>query len=173
MGFDPVTGRTLFVLANGAVVPRRPTSQLASTCIPFNWMPKTFTIASHLPIPSASQSLSQPAPNSVIQLPYTPHTHAIDLIMDRIPDPHQSFYAPPNTTSSHTSQQYNPPAIRSQLSQTPYKYEGPPPTLQFHSTAPSPPFPFPQTLRFHSTSPCPPFPFPQLPLAPSSPPLLL
>ena len=94
MGFDPVTGRTLFVLANGAVVPRRPTSQLASTYKPFDWMPKTFTIASDLPIPSASQPLSQPAPISVIQLPHTPHTHAIDLIMDHIPDPHRP--PPPN-----------------------------------------------------------------------------
>ena len=94
MGFDPVTGRTLFVLANGAVVPRRPTSQLASTYKPFDWMPKTFTIASDLPIPSASQPLSQPAPISVIQLPHTPHTHAIDLIMDPIPDPHRP--PPPN-----------------------------------------------------------------------------
>lgn len=58
MGSDQVTGRTLFVLANGAIVPRRPTSQLPSTYVPFNWMPKTFTITSNIPIPSASQSPS-------------------------------------------------------------------------------------------------------------------
>ena len=57
-------------------------------------MPKIFTIASHLPTPSISQPLSQTAPNSVIQLPHTPHAHAIDIIIDRIPDPHQP--PPPN-----------------------------------------------------------------------------
>ena len=90
MGHDHVTGRTLFVLANGAIVPRRPTSQLPPTYTPFNWTPKTFTIASNLPLPTTSQSLPQPAPNSVVQLPHTPHTHAINLIMDHIPEAHGS-----------------------------------------------------------------------------------
>ena len=102
MGFDQVTGRTLFVLANGAIVPRRPTSQLPSTYVSFNWMPKTFTITSKIPIPSASQSPSQPIANSVIQFPNTPHTTAIDSIIDQIPDPHEP---PPPDLLLHPTQQ--------------------------------------------------------------------
>lgn len=52
MGYDPVTGRTLFVLANGSIVPRRPTAQLPATFVPFNWTPKTFIINTTLPTPS-------------------------------------------------------------------------------------------------------------------------
>ena len=89
MGFDHVTGRTLFVLANGAIVPRRPTSQFPSTYIPFNWTPKTFTMTSYLPIPSTSQSPSQLPLNSVVQLPYTPHTSAINSIIDHVPGIHE------------------------------------------------------------------------------------
>ena len=102
MGFDQVTGRTLFVLANGAIVPRRPTSQLPSTYVSFNCIPKSFTITSNTPIPSASQSPSQPIPSSVIQFPNTSHTTAIDSIIDQIPDPHAP---PPPDLLLHPTQQ--------------------------------------------------------------------
>ena len=60
MGHDHITGRTLFLLANGAIVPRRPTSQLPSSYVPFNWTPKTFVITT--PIPSPTQDLASPLP---------------------------------------------------------------------------------------------------------------
>lgn len=69
MGYDPVTGRTLFVLANGSIVPRRPTAQLPATYVLFNWTPKTFIIDTMLPKPSSLPPLNPSTTNSVIHPP--------------------------------------------------------------------------------------------------------
>ena len=163
MDYDNVTGRTLFVLANGAIVPRRPTSQLPSTYIPFNWTPKTFTIASNLPIPTTSQSLPQPAPNSVIQLPHTPHTHAINLIMDHIPETNGS----PSPNLILRSAQHNiiplVPTLHSHAS-NPHTVTSDP--FQIQPTIPSI---TPNASIPPGDSSPPPFPFPSLPLAPTNP----
>jgi hypothetical protein len=45
MGYDLTTGRTLFLLANGSIVPRPPTSQFPYTFVRFDWTPKQVDIS--------------------------------------------------------------------------------------------------------------------------------
>ena len=87
--YDNTTGRTLFVLANGSIVPRRPTLQLPSSYLQFDWLPKTFVINNPLPTPSPelhAPSLPQRL-NSVVQLPDIPHPAAIATVTGHIPSP--------------------------------------------------------------------------------------
>ena len=92
MGPDPLTGRTLFLLANGAIVPRRPTAPFPCHFVPFNWSPKPFVPNVPLPpstptTPPTAETSTQPSPNIVIQLPDTPHTEAIATVTGHIPSP--------------------------------------------------------------------------------------
>jgi hypothetical protein len=61
MGPDLLTGRTLFLLANGAIVPRRPTTPFPPHFIPFDWVPKPFVLRTPLP---TSQPTDPTAPLS-------------------------------------------------------------------------------------------------------------
>ena len=89
MGHDHITGRTLFLLANGAIVPRQPTSQLPSSFVPFNWTPKTFVINTPLHSPSSDPTHPPPSlpPNFVVQLPHVPHADAIATVTGHTPAP--------------------------------------------------------------------------------------
>ena len=83
MGPDLITGRTLFLLANGSIVPRRSTTPFPSYFVPFDWVPKQFVLRT--PLPDASPPTPLPYPtNSVIQLPDATHAdsyraHSITL----------------------------------------------------------------------------------------------
>ena len=46
IGLDILTGRTLFLLANGSIVPRRPTTQFPQHFVPSDWTPKPYVIPS-------------------------------------------------------------------------------------------------------------------------------
>ena len=95
MGPDLLTGRTLFLLANGAIVPRRLTVPFPRHFVHFKWSPKPFVPNVHLPPstpttqtpPPTTETSTQPSPNIVIQLPDTPHTGAIATVTGHIPSP--------------------------------------------------------------------------------------
>ena len=90
MGPDLLTGRTLFLLANGSIVPRRPTTPFPPHFVPFDWLPKTFVIRSPLPASLDSPTPSPPTAdhiNAVIQLPDEPHDQAIATVTGHIPSP--------------------------------------------------------------------------------------
>ena len=86
VGPDLITGRTLFLLANGSIVPRRPTTPIPPYFIPFDWTAKPFVLRTTLPdlTPSAPP---HPDINTVIQLPATPHAEAIASVTGHIPSP--------------------------------------------------------------------------------------
>ena len=88
MGPDLLTGRTLFLLANGAIVPRRPTAPFPRHFVPFDWSPKSFVPNVHLPpsLPNA-QTPAPSSPNVVVQLPDIPHSEAIAMVTGHIPSP--------------------------------------------------------------------------------------
>ena len=90
MGPDLLTGRTLFLLANGAIVPRRPTTPFPPHFIPFDWVPKPFVLRTPLPTPQPTDTIasqSTPATNSVVQLPDIPHAQAIATVTRQLPSP--------------------------------------------------------------------------------------
>ena len=101
MGPDYLTGRTLFLLANGSIVPRRPTTPFPDYFIPFDWTPKQFILRATLPPTShpadAEASTQADAPvqpnigvhpiNTVVQLPNTPTTEAIATVTGLLPSP--------------------------------------------------------------------------------------
>ena len=63
MGPDCITGRTLLLLANGSIVPRRPTTPFPATFTPFDWISKPYTLRTTLPpIPPPSVD-ETPHPN--------------------------------------------------------------------------------------------------------------
>ena len=85
-----LTGRTLFLLSNGAIVPRRPTTPFPPHFVPFDWVPKPFVLRTPLPNSQPiddTLSLFTPATNSVVQLPNTPHAQAIATVTGHIPSP--------------------------------------------------------------------------------------
>ena len=86
MGPDLITDRTIFLLANGSILPRRPTNPFPPYFVPFDWIPKQFVLRT--PLPDATPSLPIPLDtNTVIQLPGTPHAEAIASITGHIPSP--------------------------------------------------------------------------------------
>ena len=85
MGPDTLTGRTLFLLANGSIVPRRPTTPFPQHFVPFDWTFKPYVIRSTIPdyeLPPVAST-----PNEVIQLPGIAHTKAIAKVTGNIPSP--------------------------------------------------------------------------------------
>lgn len=57
MGPDLITGRTLFLLANGSIVLRRPTNPFPPYFVPFDWTSKQFVLRTPLPDPTPSLPL--------------------------------------------------------------------------------------------------------------------
>ena len=49
MGHDPISKHTLFLLANGLILPRRIRFTLPPTFTPFNWTAKEYHIIQKLP----------------------------------------------------------------------------------------------------------------------------
>lgn len=88
MGPDCTTGRTLFLLANGFIVPRRPTTPFPITFTPFDWLPKLYTIRTPLltDTPAPSEMTLQPV-NTVVQLSNTPSIEVIATVTERLPSP--------------------------------------------------------------------------------------
>lgn len=86
MGPDIITGRTLFLLANGSIVPRRPTPPFPPYFVPFDWAPKQFVLRTPLPDATSPAPLPHSA-NNVIQLPDTPHADAVATVTGHIPSP--------------------------------------------------------------------------------------
>ena len=86
MGPDLITGRTLFLLANGSIVPRRPTTPFPPYFIPFDWTAKQFVLRTSLPDPIQSTPPVSHT-NTVLQLPGTPHAEAIASVTSHIPSP--------------------------------------------------------------------------------------
>ena len=241
MGPDLLTGRTLFLLANGSIVPRRPTTPFPPYFIPFDWTPKPFVLRTPLPatpphcdgtgfsttfLPSVvpysrpymwltvlltSRSLlvtlqrfacrvlhlyrlthppfrcklnylsASPSfiwttplpqsPNSVIQLPDTPHIEAIASVTGYIPSP-----LPPDLLSS--LQVSSPMAPSPLLPVTPPPLSPTSPAASALPAPLSPPQAPPTTLAAPSPPPPPPPPLaalspPPQPPSPPTPPLIV
>ena len=96
MGHDPTTKHTLFLLANGLILPRRIRFTLPATFTPFNWTPKEYHIAQQIPPPArpspidATKSLNT---NHVIQLPDIDPASAIHFLSEHLPEslPHHTL----------------------------------------------------------------------------------
>ena len=90
MGPDPFTGHTLFLLANGLIVPRRIRTILPASFVPFNWVAKEYHISSpSLPASTADPPVAelQISPqNSAIQLPDLPLREAISILTNQVPE---------------------------------------------------------------------------------------
>jgi hypothetical protein len=74
---NPTTDHTMFVRANGRIVPRRAYLVLPTTFVSFDWQPKTNVLnvplpASLLPSPTDSSDLTQPLPSSTLSLDHRP-----------------------------------------------------------------------------------------------------
>ena len=82
LGPDWTTGRTLFLLANGSIVPRRPTQQLPPTFVPFDWAPKEYIINTSPTTPPSTETQTH---NSVVQLPEVTVIDAISTVTGYIP----------------------------------------------------------------------------------------
>ena len=87
MGPDCITGRTLFLLANGSIVPRRPTTPFPAHFVPFDWVPKTFVVRTPLPLATESTVLTQVPSNTVVQLPDATPVDAIAAVTNSLPSP--------------------------------------------------------------------------------------
>lgn len=87
MGPDCITGRTLFLLANGSIVPRRPTTPFPAHFVPFDWVPKTFVVRTPLPIATESTVLTLASSNTVVQLPDATPVDAIAVVTNSLPSP--------------------------------------------------------------------------------------
>ena len=83
MGHDPMSKHTLFLLANGLILPRRIRFILPLTFIPFNWTAKEYHIAQNL---SAETHTPSTTSNSLVQLPGIDPTTAIQLLTDQPPE---------------------------------------------------------------------------------------
>ena len=119
MGPDHLTKQTLFLLANGLIVPRRvgtiPTlarrisTILPKHFVPFNWIPKPFHL--HVSLQPETSTIAEipinfDTPlNSVVQLPDAPTSDAISALTNHLPT-----VLPINTLASVAlSVQYRPP----------------------------------------------------------------
>lgn len=123
MGPDCLTGRTLFLLANGSIVPRRPTTPFPDYFIPYDWTPKQFILRATLPPATPPAISNEPTPvdatqqsrisahpiNAVVQLPDTPTTEAIATVTGLLPSP----LSVDLLSSLHT-----PPALNTQWTPT-------------------------------------------------------
>ena len=89
MGPDSSSKHTLFVLANGMIVPRRTRLILPSSFVPFNWSPKEYhiSIAPLLTAPTQSTIQNSPPGNTVVQLPEIAHHIAIQAMEESLPEP--------------------------------------------------------------------------------------
>lgn len=163
MGPDRFTGRTLFLLANGAIVPRRASQPLPLSFTPFDWTPKPFVLTTSIPEPttrSPHDSLSIHPLNHVIQLPDTNPTEALSTITSHIPSP---------IDMDLLSSLRSPPYLRPSPQPIPPSATPTPPTPTTPPT--DPPHPLPPTTQPSLPRPQPPPPsLSSLPTPPSPPP---
>jgi len=103
MGLDPTSKHTLFLLANGLILPRRIRFALPDTFVPFNWTRKEYHITQKIqeaPTP-ATQPLHTdhetpvPTPNQVVQLPCPDPTIAIQLLTEQLPEARRTIFLKP------------------------------------------------------------------------------
>lgn len=90
MGYDPASKHTLFLLANGLILPRRIRFTLPASFTPFNWTAKEYHISQKLP-PAAP--IIPPSLNEVIQLPNVDPATAIQILTEQLPEalPHSTL----------------------------------------------------------------------------------
>lgn len=88
MGPDLLSKHTMFVLANGLIVPRRIRHPLPNSFVPFNWSRKEYHIDVNTAQPEISPSSlhNTLSDNTVVQLPGIPLATAIQSMNESIPE---------------------------------------------------------------------------------------
>ena len=111
MGHDPISKHTLFLLANGLILPRRIRFTLPPTFTPFNWTAKEYHILQTVP---SATPLASANSNQVIQLPDANPAVAIQLLTEQLPEILQQ----PTLESIRTQVQLRPTQPRITPTQT-------------------------------------------------------
>ena len=161
MGYDPISKHTLFLLANGLILPRRVRFVLPHSFVPFNWTAKEYYITqvlatANLPSPPGSPNPDSTQPihqlNPVVQLPNADPSTAIQSLTEH----------PPDTPPYHTLESTRT-SIPTQLTPSPSQnIINPPNDISFEPSAPvdtnplsahSPPQVDTAPLVVHSTTP--------------------
>ena len=90
MGYDPTSKHTLFLLANGLILPRRIRFTLPTSFTPFNWTAKEYHISQKL---QPTAPIIPPSLNEVIQLPDIDPATAIQILTEHLPEalPHSAL----------------------------------------------------------------------------------
>ena len=90
MGYDPTSKHTLFLLANGLILPRRIRFTLPTSFTPFNWTAKDYHISQKL---QPTAPIIPPSLNEVIQLPDIDPATAIQILTEHLPEalPHSAL----------------------------------------------------------------------------------
>ena len=95
MGIDPTSKHTLFLLANGLILPRRIRYTLPNSFVPFNWSPKEYHITQQVQTPITPSPPQQPSHtlNQVVQLPDVNPTIALETLTEHFPEtlPHNTL----------------------------------------------------------------------------------
>ena len=170
LGPHITTGHSLFVLANGRIVPRRPYQLLPSTYVPFDWPPKPHVL--HVSITPPSSTSPLPADSDHYTCPPIPTTTPSTL--NHPPQlPHLPLPLAIAATTSHIPSPFPAPLLHSLNTGTPL-------SLPLHPSPPALPTPTSNTLPLLPTistplpqplPPPPPYPNPSPPPPPPTPPL--
>jgi len=167
MGLSPGSNDTLFLLANGIIVPRKPIGPLLlPTYVPFGWKPKPLPTSLRLQHFSTILDPTTPTPtppNSSIQLPSLQLDTALSL---QLPSTIAVPAYPPPFAILHTPRPtaHQPPAAQLPAAQTSTAPTATLPSTQFLPTQP------PDNISTTSNPPMLPPPQPTAPISvPSSP----